>query len=166
MGCGLRLNPCHTHDCNADRCLDERNGRASGHRNSPCAESLLHGGRPSQRAVNLALVGLLTPRLGRVCLLTAGAKQKTPTFGNGEENHPAESHLVTAAGPSRNCTGVPCFVGRQALCDRPPTHVQYREVSLSVLARSVKNICQPRAHKKSASELRTVVLLRLRFRVG
>jgi hypothetical protein len=52
-----------------------------------------------------------------------------------------QTRLVTAAGPSRNCTGVPCCVGRSDVCrGRPPMHMNQSAGSLTPFGGAVKSL--------------------------
>jgi hypothetical protein len=70
-------------------------------------------------ALVTALVGLLTPELGSASLLTAAEMNSLGSNGSGSG---VLKHSVTAAGPSRIRTGVPCFVDVSA--ETPTTNAR------------------------------------------
>jgi hypothetical protein len=102
--------------------------------------------RPTRTTVRSALVGLLTSELSRSGLLDArkqcsrrqwpfrSAGSDASSRGRVSPRRGCESrrdsptclrhrdHSVTAAGPSRICTGVPCLPAASEASGRPPTH--------------------------------------------
>ena len=102
--------------------------------------------RPSRRTACHALVGLLTSELESTGLLVVPGVFVNAQGDNGHSEI-GRFHLrfivagsVTAAGPSRNCTGVPLSVGRKSTRDRPPTHNSRQ--NLSMRPASVKRMAQ------------------------
>ncbi len=76
---------------------------------------------PRERLPTNALVGLLTSELNRPGLLAVAGKLLAATMALIER--PIRQRSVTAAGPSRNCTGVPCCASAEPEASgRPPTH--------------------------------------------
>ncbi len=76
---------------------------------------------PSQHSGKLALVGLLTSEPQFAGLLAAGFR-KFENLRQWQQISDLRYRSVTAAGPSRICTGVPCLSTGKSRSGRPPTH--------------------------------------------
>jgi len=77
---------------------------------------------PRESTTYNVLVGLLTPKLNKARLLTALKKLRQWLFGIALSIDTCllRRGLVTAAGPSRNRTGVPCLSAQKRLSNRQP----------------------------------------------
>ena len=70
-----------------------------------------------------ALVGLLTSELEPTQAFSSSSGYLEPEATMASQMVDSSfDRSVTAAGPSRNCTGVPLSVGRKSSRGRPPTH--------------------------------------------
>jgi hypothetical protein len=103
------------------------------------------GLRPARRPNGFALVGLLTPELALARPSRRSGLQPLGAAGcdNGQKTGPSCNYSVTAAGPSRIFTGVPCLSALQP--KRPTTSTRcnsnFRHGSKSILR------CQPAGKK-------------------